>query len=231
MRSKGCEENESRSGTRLVSGPFIGACRQRCTGSSATGSAVVQTIADLGRRPRGHRPSPRGGVRRTRESDAKASNSSHFPAGYHAIPSDFRFHRRNQLLCRTADSRRQHASIADMGCALFGIECLTLSGASLDGWIANRCLRATAARYGAGIAFLLLRLPSDALAVITRCSPSARMQAGSQPARHDGTDEATITAAQRAGCALLNRGTTPSIGGAACGTTVAKPAPTSRARP
>ena len=175
MRSKGCEENESRSGTRLVSGPFIGACRRCCAGSLTARHAVAQEIAS-GRRPRGHRPSPQDGVRRTRESDVKASNSSHFPAGYHAVPSDFRFHRWNQLLCRTADSRRQHASIADMGCALFGIECLTLSSASLAGWIANRCLRATAARYGAGIAFLLLRLPSDVLAVFTRCSRSARMQ-------------------------------------------------------
>ncbi len=159
MHSKGGEENEGRSGTRLVSGPFIGACRRCCAGSLTARHAVGQEIAS-GRRPRGHRPSPQGGVRRTREPDAKASNSSHFPAGYRAVPSDLRFHRWNQLLCRTADSRPQPASIADMGCALFGIECLTLSSASLAGWIANRCLRAAATRYGVGIAFLLLRLPS-----------------------------------------------------------------------
>jgi hypothetical protein len=45
-----------------------------------------------------------------------------------------------------------------MGCALFRIERLTLFGASLAGWMAIRCLRATATPYGAGIAFLLLRL-------------------------------------------------------------------------
>ena len=172
MRSKGCEENESRSETRLVSGPVIGGCRHCYTGSLTTRSAVAQTIAALGRRPRGHRPSPQSRVRRTRKSDAEVSNISHYPAGNHAVPNNFRFHCRNQLLRRTADSRPRPASIADMGCALFGIERLTLFGASLAGWIAIRCLRPTATPYGVGTAFLLLRCPSDALAVFTRYSPS-----------------------------------------------------------
>jgi hypothetical protein len=64
-----------------------------------------------------------------------------------------------------------------MGCALFGIGLLTLFGASLAGWIALRRLRATATPYRAAIASLLLRLPSDALAVFTGCSRSLRIRA------------------------------------------------------